>query len=98
MYAKTQQDDDDETLFCHFKAYTNQIDNPFGSLYMPPTTFAHFVSQISTIFFDQFEEFVIQEKVVNKYVEEFQKIDFFHPCKNFPYNYLIRLIVRMRLY
>lgn len=53
---------------------------------------------MNTIFFERFEEFVIQNNVVNNFVKEFKKINFIHPCKNFLCNYVIHLFARMRLY
>jgi len=59
-------------------------------------TFIHFVSQMNTIFFERFEEFVIQNNV-NNFVTQLKKIKYIHPCKNFPYNYVIYLFARMKL-
>lgn len=98
LYATNQQHVEDRTLYSHFKAYTANTDKPFGSLYMPSETFVHFVSQMNTIFFERFEKFVIQDNVVQNFVIQFKKINFLHPCKNFPYNYVIHLFARMRLY
>lgn len=46
---------------------------PFGSLYIPSETFIHFVIQMKTIFFERFEEYVIQNNVVNNFVTKLKK-------------------------
>jgi len=98
LYATNQQHVNDETLYSHFKAYTGNIDTPFGSLYMPSESFIHFVSLMNKIFSEKFEEFVIQNNFINNFVREFKKNNFIHPCKNFPYNYVVHLFERMKLY
>jgi len=43
---------------------------------MPAEIFIHFVSQMNTIFFERFEEFV-QNNVVNNFVMQFKKLNIY---------------------
>lgn len=97
-FAKDDSDIDDNNLFIHFKAYTTE-ESIFGSLKTPHESFYHYIYLLETTFFSNVLNFIEKPKVCNSLYALCDKIPkFLHPCKHFPFDYLIRFFIRFRLY
>lgn len=97
QFANAHQELDETTILSHFKAYENSSRSTFGNLYMPHNNFFIYICMLEKIFKDNLEKLIIKNVLAN-FIEIFKNITFEHSCCNFPYNYLIKLYTRMKLY
>lgn len=84
-------------IFCKLKAY-NTDKTPFGGLTMPSRDIVDYIIELEGIFIKKFNEIASQEAVGMQLKNEFSKIFFMHPCKDFPFIYFISLYTRVRIY
>jgi hypothetical protein len=97
-FAKGHDTLDDTTLFCYFKAYENASADAFGNLQMPDDSFVFFFAMLEGIFQNSFEELVLKRNILKELLILYNTVAFKHPCINFPYNYVIKLYARIRLF
>lgn len=97
-YSKDHQNLDATSYFCYFKAYDNANNDYFGNLAMPNDEFVAFVCHLETLFAENFESFVVKDSVIEHFINSFKQVDYQHPCREFPYDYMLHLYSRLRLF
>lgn len=96
-FSRENDDCDESNLFIHLKAYDND-EHVFGGLKNPDETFYHFIYILEKIFFLNIEK-CITNSPANHIFNLYKSIPKFnHPCENFPYVYLMKLFLRLRIY
>jgi hypothetical protein len=85
-----------DTLFCYFKAYDDDI--PFGQLKMPHESFAHYAAQLENIFITKIPNIAILAQPGLNMKNDMIHLEFQHPCQHFPKDYLVSLYVRLRIF
>ncbi len=88
-----------ETFYSHFKSYEANPSLLFGNLMMPDSTFYQYIFQINQVFDRHFISLAPQPNV-GKTLKDLilNTIFFYHPCDNFPKDFLINLFLRFRIY
>lgn len=97
-YAKECEEVDETSLYCFLKAYNQTDTEPFRSLYMPNKNFVQYLTSMEILFKKFFEEVATQDTIVQKFINIFKTLEFIHPCQKFPYQYIVRLYARIRIY
>lgn len=72
-------------------------EGPFGKLLMPGDSFLKYISALEKTFMENIESAATQ-KLEQRLYNELTKIQFCHPCPNFPQEYLLKLYIRMRIF
>lgn len=85
-------------FYCYYKAYEFDDNNAFGNLYMPHDNFINYVEKLSRIFFEKIGTIILSTSVISQLVTEFSKVDFSHPCPDFPKSYFLKLFSRVTLF
>lgn len=88
----------EDTIFSKLKAFNTAQKTPFGGLTIPSKDIVDYVIALENIFIQKFNEIAGQEAIGTQLKNEFGKISFIHPCKEFPFNYFISLYTRVRIY
>jgi hypothetical protein len=65
---------------------------------MPDDSFVFFFAMLERIFQNSFEELVLKRNILKELLILYNTVAFKHPCINFPYNYVIKLYARIRLF
>ncbi|CAI6368536.1 unnamed protein product [Macrosiphum euphorbiae] len=88
-----------ETFYCHFKSYEENPSLLFGNLIMPNSTFYQYIFQINQVFDRHFISLAPQPNV-GKTLKDLilNTIFFYHPCDNFPKDFLINLFLRFQIH
>lgn len=98
QYARSYIDLNDTSYYCFFRAYNSTKDKPFGNLCMPNNDFVVYVKMLENLFFSKIEELIVQKHVIRTLITIFKDVKFSHPCLHFPYDYLLKLYARVRLF
>jgi len=88
-----------ETFYSHFKSYEENPSLLFVNLTKPSSTFYQYIFQIDQVFNRHFISLAPQPNV-GKTLKDLivNSIFFYHPCHNFPKDFLINLFLRFRIY
>lgn len=97
QFSQQNEKLDNTNLFIHYKAYKSNETQPFGSLKTPHGSFYAFIYQLEQIFFNNIEEHLLDNPGKNMFAL-FKKVEYKHPCPNFPFIYLVKLYTRLRIY
>ncbi|KAJ3641856.1 hypothetical protein Zmor_028327 [Zophobas morio] len=98
QFATVNQQLDDSNLFVHYKAYSNEY-SLFGGLKTPHESFYNYIYLLEKVFFSNIEDKFVQPRVgYSLYLSCKEIVGFTHPCTSFPYDYLLQLFVRLRLF
>lgn len=97
-YANAYQNLDDSSIFCYFKAYKTKSLNIFGNLKMPDDDFVNLIAAFEHLYELNFKNIILKDNVINEFVKIFQRIEFRHPCPLFPYQYLLHLYTRVKMF
>lgn len=97
-YAKAHENLDDSLLMCYFRAYETATLDTFGKLQMPHDDFVYYISSMEVLFQNNFESMVVKDNVVENFKLLYSRLIYHHPCKDFPYEFLITLYTRVRLF
>ena len=57
-----------------------------------------YICELEQIFSENFENIILQTTTLLKFLNLYKQATFVHPCQNFPYDYLLALYARMRLF
>jgi len=68
------------------------------NLLLPNDNFVEYIKALKHLFFSKIEELIIQKHVIHNFITIFKDVKFIHPCQQFPYNYLLKLYTRVRLF
>ncbi|KAI4470153.1 sodium-coupled monocarboxylate transporter [Holotrichia oblita] len=99
-FSKATTNLSSSVLFCHFKGDTDKYgesSGAFGKLKMPDISFLDYVSDMEKALMKNVQS-VIKGKVSQGLYKELKTIEFIHPCREFPKEYMLRLFIRMRIY
>ncbi|XP_044746427.1 uncharacterized protein LOC123307977 [Coccinella septempunctata] len=99
-YATQMEDIKLDNIFCHFKASASKYGETtgnFGKLLAPAESFVQFVSSMEEILMANVK-LVATRTPRQLLFEKLRAIPFHHPCSQFPYEYLIHLYIRMRIF
>lgn len=97
-YGKSQKDLDTLFLLCNYKFYTNSENTTFGNLQMPHINFYNYINELENIFVQRFSILAVEKNLGSKLKEMCCNVSFDHPCKNFDYQYLLKLFIRFRIF
>ncbi|CAI6345555.1 unnamed protein product [Macrosiphum euphorbiae] len=88
-----------ETFYSHFTTYGENPTLLFRDLIIPNSTFYQYIVQINQVFNRHFISLAPQPNV-GKTLRDLilNTIFFYHPCDNFPKDFLINLFLRFRIY
>lgn len=74
----------------HFKLLE---DTGFGN-----DNFIYFVASMDVIFQQNFENLCFKNNIIHEFTTLFNKLNYQHPCPNFPYYYIFEMYARVRLF
>lgn len=97
-YAQENCDLTAATIYTHLRAF-DASQSTFGSLFTSNLHFCEFLVSLGQNFSQIFPDMSIQTGVgqkIKKYLTD--KINFDHPCQDFPKEYFFKLFVRVRIY
>ncbi|EEZ97439.1 hypothetical protein TcasGA2_TC011270 [Tribolium castaneum] len=100
-YARAMDKLDASTLFIHFKRHTEKYDGTgttFGKLLMPAKSFVDFIDKLEKALMKKNRWIACTTNAQDQLLQILKKVQFSHSCSNFPIEYLIRFIGRMRCY
>lgn len=87
---------DETTLYTHFKAY-NKDSSFYGGLKVPPETFNNYIEELEKVFLNNFDN-VIMNRPGSTILQLLKTVDFPSLCFCFPYDYLLKLFTRFRIF
>ena len=93
----TEKLEDNRNLLCFFKAYKSE--KGFGELLSPATSYLQYVIQQEDLFVKDFSMYTKSVKVGKSILMKLQDVPIsFQHCPEFPFQYLLKLFLRMRIY
>lgn len=88
-----------ETFYSHFTSYKENPSLLFRDLIKSNSTFYQYIFQINQVFNSHFISLAPQSNVGKTFRDLIlNSIFFYHPCDNFPKDFLINLFLRFRIY
>ena len=93
----TEKLEDNRNLLCFFKAYKSE--KSFGGLLAPATSYLQYVIQLEDLFVKDFSMYTKSVGVGKSILMKLQDVPVsFQHCPEFPFQYLLKLFLRMRIY
>lgn len=97
-YTKNCEKRESDT-FTYFKAYQHTEIEIFGKLISPPEEFLSYISLLEQTFCEIFPKYAAQNNLGIKIKSDLLNCHKFkHPCGSFPYDFLVSLYVRLRIF
>ena len=93
----TEKLEDNRNLLCFFKAYKSE--KSFGGLLAPATSYLQYVIQLEDLFVKDFSMYTKSVGVGKSILVKLQDVPVsFQHCPEFPFQYLLKLFLRLRIY
>lgn len=96
-FARDDGNLNETNIFIHFKAYNTKL-SFFGGLKTPHESFYFLIYKLEKLFVSNIESCVTTNPGKILYDLLLKEVDYVHPCKLFPYVYLVKLYIRFRIY
>lgn len=93
----TDEIGDNRNLLCFFKAYKS--DKSFGGLLAPTAPYLQYIKQLEDMFVKDFSMYTKSDGIGKSILTKLQCVPVsFQHCPEFPFQYLLKLFLRMRIY
>lgn len=97
-HATKQNNLDLSLIFSFFKKHDETSDNTYVKLYIPAEDFYIYIDKLENIFLSNIKILSVKRQVGQCFKELMQNEILTDPCENFPYNYLLNLFSRFRIF
>ena len=96
-FFKNDSLDDDRKVFMFFKAYESDS-NAFGGLVVPSKVMIDYVIKLEDTLVGKFQDLNILQGIGRHLLKVLEKEIIDIPCSSFPRNYMLKLVMRMRIH
>lgn len=96
-FSKECEELDASKLFTYYKAYDSDK-SIYGGLRVPSESFVNYIYKLETGFSSMFDKICCTQGISHSYFNALKTIEFFHPCSEFPYSYVLKLFIRLRIF
>lgn len=96
-FSKNCEDLDVTQLLTYFKAFDTEKSN-YGGLRTPDEQFILYVYKLEKVFVTKFEDICLSTGISHCFFNIMKDIHFNHPCQEFPYLYVLKLFIRLRIF